>query len=58
MQAASIHVAMGYAKKKVTVVPNGFDLKVFRPDPEARLHFGRNTRYLTQSPAYRNGCTL
>jgi glycosyltransferase involved in cell wall biosynthesis len=35
-EAARIHVEMGYAKEKITIIPNGFDLEAFRPDPEAR----------------------
>ena len=32
-----VHVEMGYDAKKSTVIPNGFDLKKFYPDPAARL---------------------
>jgi glycosyltransferase involved in cell wall biosynthesis len=35
--ARNIHVALGYAPEKVVVVPNGFDLAHFKPDPNARL---------------------
>lgn len=31
-----IHEALGYAPEKVTVIPNGFDVTAFRPDPAAR----------------------
>jgi glycosyltransferase involved in cell wall biosynthesis len=34
--ARKVHVASGYAAKKMVVVPNGFDLARFRPDPFAR----------------------
>lgn len=34
--ASRIHVALGYAAHKMTVVPNGFDLSRFRPDEGAR----------------------
>jgi len=30
------HVEFGYAEDKLLVIPNGFDLNAFRPDPEAR----------------------
>jgi glycosyltransferase involved in cell wall biosynthesis len=30
------HARMGYASDKMVVIPNGFDLTVFLPDPEAR----------------------
>jgi glycosyltransferase involved in cell wall biosynthesis len=35
--ARNVHVAFGYAPEKVVVVPNGFDLAHFKPDPNARL---------------------
>ena len=31
-----VHVAMGYDDGRMVVIPNGFDTKVFRPDPDAR----------------------
>ena len=31
-----VHAALGYATRKMCVIPNGFDLDVFRPDPSAR----------------------
>ena len=34
--ALRAHLEMGYDEKKMTVIPNGFDLEAFRPDPEAR----------------------
>ncbi|MGE0190237.1 MAG: glycosyltransferase family 4 protein [Steroidobacteraceae bacterium] len=35
-KARTIHIAAGYAANKITVIPNGFDLSSFRPDPIAR----------------------
>jgi glycosyltransferase involved in cell wall biosynthesis len=35
--ARNIHVASGYAPEKMVVIPNGFDLEHFKPDPNARL---------------------
>lgn len=35
-KARSVHVAAGYAAEKMVVVPNGFDLTRFQPDPAAR----------------------
>ena len=34
--ALRIHQAMGYEAAKMVVIPNGFDLSAFRPDPDAR----------------------
>jgi len=34
--ARKIHAALGYDDDKMVVIPNGYDLEVFRPDPMAR----------------------
>jgi glycosyltransferase involved in cell wall biosynthesis len=34
--ALKSHQAMGYSNEKMFVIPNGFDVDEFRPDPEAR----------------------
>ncbi|MDR0672860.1 MAG: glycosyltransferase [Zoogloeaceae bacterium] len=34
--ALRIHVALGYKKEKMSVIPNGFDLAHFKPDEKAR----------------------
>lgn len=34
--ARRIHVSLGYAKRKMSVVPNGFDLSRFKPDETVR----------------------
>jgi glycosyltransferase involved in cell wall biosynthesis len=33
-QAGAAHVASGYKAKKITVITNGYDLKIFRPDKD------------------------
>ncbi len=35
-RAVGLHVDFGYPPEKMTVIPNGFTLDSFRPDPEAR----------------------
>jgi glycosyltransferase involved in cell wall biosynthesis len=32
----AVHTELGYAHKKMVVIPNGFDLTAFKPDPAAR----------------------
>jgi glycosyltransferase involved in cell wall biosynthesis len=39
--ARDVHVSMGYDNARMTVIPNGFDTDVFRPDPEARTRVRR-----------------
>lgn len=34
--SARVHSDIGYDREKMTVIPNGFDVSLFRPDPEAR----------------------
>jgi glycosyltransferase involved in cell wall biosynthesis len=34
-----VHERMNYRPRRWEVIPNGFDLSIFRPDPEARVHF-------------------
>jgi glycosyltransferase involved in cell wall biosynthesis len=36
-----LHAEFGYDDAKMLVIPNGFDLEAFRPDPEARLTIRR-----------------
>jgi glycosyltransferase involved in cell wall biosynthesis len=36
-----VHANQGYAREKLLVIPNGFDLTVFRPDPAARAEVRR-----------------
>lgn len=35
--ALKVHVAHGYPSEKMIVIPNGFDIAQFKPDPSARL---------------------
>ncbi len=35
--ARDIHIRFGYAAERMCVIPNGFDIEAFRPDPAARL---------------------
>lgn len=35
-QSVGYHVQMGYDKKKMAIIPNGYDCKRFSPDPVAR----------------------
>jgi glycosyltransferase involved in cell wall biosynthesis len=34
--ARRVHAALGYDESRMVVIPNGFDLDVFRPDPASR----------------------
>ncbi|MFM9912807.1 MAG: glycosyltransferase [Methylophilaceae bacterium] len=34
--AMQTHIALGYAQDAFVVIPNGFDLQLFKPDPSAR----------------------
>jgi glycosyltransferase involved in cell wall biosynthesis len=36
-QARQLHEQLGYAPERMLVIPNGFDLSLFQPDPAARL---------------------
>jgi glycosyltransferase involved in cell wall biosynthesis len=49
-EAARIHVEMGYAKEKITIIPNGFDLEAFRPDPGARTTLRRELGLAEEAP--------
>jgi len=41
VQAASVHQALGYAREKFTIIPNGYNIVEFAPDSEARAQFRR-----------------
>jgi len=39
--ARDFHLRSGYRPREFRVIPNGYDLSVFKPDPEARLRLRR-----------------
>jgi glycosyltransferase involved in cell wall biosynthesis len=39
--ARAVHETMGYAPDRMVVIPNGFDLDAFHPNPEARVSLRR-----------------
>jgi glycosyltransferase involved in cell wall biosynthesis len=48
--ARRFHTAMGYAGEKMVVIPNGFDLRAFHPDPEARQSVRRELALTPSTP--------
>lgn len=48
--AQESHVRFGYAADRMVVIPNGFDLDHFKPDPEARLSVRRELDVLEDTP--------
>jgi len=45
-----IHTDLGYAGEMMTVIPNGFDLASFRPDPETRSSVRRELGIPEETP--------
>lgn len=45
-----VHIQAGYDAKKITVIPNGFDLVNFRPDPTARISVRRELGIPIEAP--------
>src|SRR5207248_1962001 len=43
-RARTFHQSMGYCRARIIVIPNGFDLGAFKPDPEARATLRRELR--------------
>lgn len=50
-QAASVHKQLGYCKKKIVIIPNGYDIENFRPNLSARV-------YLRKTLGIANNLTL
>lgn len=48
--ARSLHIAMGYCAKRMLVIPNGFDVTGFRPDPDARHSVRRELGIPEEAP--------
>ena len=48
--ASDVHVDAGYARRKIALIPNGFDLDVFRPNPRARAAIRRALRIPDAAP--------
>jgi glycosyltransferase involved in cell wall biosynthesis len=48
--ARDLHAAAGYAQRKLRVIPNGFDLTAFRPNPAARDAIRRALRIPDSAP--------
>ncbi|KAF0109280.1 MAG: putative phosphatidylinositol alpha-mannosyltransferase [Anaerolineaceae bacterium] len=44
------HAAIGYAADKMVVIPNGFDIDAFRPDPQARRDVRRELGIGEETP--------
>ncbi len=49
-RAASIHVTLGYDASKVVLIPNGYDLHQFSPDPEKRALLRADWRIPNETP--------
>lgn len=49
-RAAAVHAAAGYCAGKFVLIPNGFDLQRFLPDPEARVSIRNELRLQSDAP--------
>jgi glycosyltransferase involved in cell wall biosynthesis len=45
-----VHIQAGYDAQKITVIPNGFDLEAFSPDPLARISVRRELSIPNNAP--------
>ncbi len=48
--ARQVHVGVGYANEKMLVIPNGFDLSLFKSDPSARLSLREELGVASEAP--------
>jgi glycosyltransferase involved in cell wall biosynthesis len=48
--ASKVHQKIGYSAKKMEIIPNGFDLAVFKPDPTAGSAFRRKLNLTGDTP--------
>jgi glycosyltransferase involved in cell wall biosynthesis len=48
--ARRIHIELGYYAGKMSVIPNGFDLDLFHPDPTARVEIRKDLGISTGAP--------
>ncbi|HXG23913.1 MAG TPA: glycosyltransferase [Chthonomonadales bacterium] len=48
--AREVHARLGYTSEKMVVIPNGFDLCLFRPDPMARAEVRRELNIPAEVP--------
>lgn len=49
-KAREVHRNIGYDNSRMRVIPNGYDLSLFRPDPEAGLSVRESLRVLPSEP--------
>jgi glycosyltransferase involved in cell wall biosynthesis len=49
-KARQVHIALGYAPDEMIVIPNGFDLTAFKPDPAARQSVRRELAIPENAP--------
>lgn len=49
-QGRTLYAQWGFAPEKLVVIPNGFDLNSFRPDPVARAEFRREIGVAEDAP--------
>ena len=45
-----VHLSVGYSAKKMMVIPNGFDLEIFKPNPAARRSVRKRLEIPDEAP--------